>query len=1089
MSKRNKTRPGPARTQRQRSIQAEGIYNNPPFMHAATSHVGNIVQIHTTAGHIYEGVFRTFSSQFQVVLEMAHRIEVGADQKTKIIVETHCDRLIFKANDIVTIAAKDVDPEYATRDTFKTDTAISRCNGTSWLEDRELEPWDPSGGTGLNGDHGDHSLELDSNADGWDVNDMFRKNETIYGLHSTFDQSLSGYTVPIQKRDSEEFKVQELEAEKIANEIENNPVYKERIDIENGDEEAAFAAVVRPPNASPAGGGSAATQPAAATNAGGGLNDKNSNNISSNSSSSSTTSSSHSINANSNTNSNNINNNNANSSTTSTMSVDKYVVPNKRKPGQQGGKLVKNTPPPLANNNNNGSPVVVPSQQQQQQQQPPSPHAPPPHKNSYGQMMSQPQHQQPPPQQQHQQPPPQQQQPSLVAGNQQQHGAGAGGMQQQQHPQYGLHANQSPYMHVQHQQQPPTPQQQQQQQQQQAHGQPPVMNKMNGDGGGQINVNSNQKPLPQRNVRQYQNAPAPVTYSEPPPSLNPQQMSGPMQNMSTKPPMHMTHPHHTVVTHMPPPAVVADGVVMQQHHVAMPPPPMMAPANQQQQQQTQPPPQPQRTGVVRNRDMEIDNLRKFGQDFKLAPPQQPQPTMPNVHQQPPPPTPVAQQQGPPPSQQQQQQQQQLPPPTVTSQSQQEHHPGSSPDNVKLQPVVVPPQHNEPPPATTPTQQQQQQQNQASQTTGPSGGSGGMLPAPHLLSQQPPPSGAPQQQVTQPSAQPPQTVTQQQQPGSGSPPQTQPQPNHVQGTPGVVVIVGNGSPANVLSPPASTPSAVSAGSESAAGATNSSSSSNGATDPSKPAGTATKKVFTLNPAAKPFTPRSPSTPNPSRHTSSSPHTPQTPGPAALAQGSYQPPQPPTHQVIPQPFVMQYVVNSSSFQTAQQHPHATQPTRIRNGRQGSYRNEIFPVGASQIQVAAATGQPLLAPSPLQMLTPYGPTIHPSSFQAGPPFHQPYRIYDTPQPAQLQYLAATPPSSTPSPGQPHQQYHPGPQPSPAGGGPPAYAQVHHQQPTPYPVPICPIPQVVPTIYQNMTSAPQQNHHQQNLHVMHVAQHPTAQ
>uniref|UniRef100_A0A182S7P3 Uncharacterized protein n=1 Tax=Anopheles maculatus TaxID=74869 RepID=A0A182S7P3_9DIPT len=221
-------------------------------------------------------------------------------------------------------------------------------------------------------------------------------------------------------------------------------------------------------------------------------------------------------------------------------------------------------------------------------------------------------------------------------------------------------------------------------------------------------------------------------------------------------------------------------------------------------------------------------------------------------------------------------------------------------------------------------------------------------------------------------------------------------------------------------------------------------------------------------------------------------------------------------------MSYVVNPSSFQTAQQHQQVAQQTRIRNGRQGSYRNDIctqenptktpphfkpalapfparvrsrnggrtLPVNASQMQVAAATGQPLLAPSPLQMINPYAPAIHAQPFQAAPPFHQQYRIYDTPQPP-LQYLAATPPSTTPSPGQPHQQYHPGPQPSPAGGGPPTYQTVHHQQPTPYPIPVCNIvpPQVVPAIYQNLQSAPQQNHHQQNLHVMHVAQHPSAQ
>uniref|UniRef100_A0A182VY05 LsmAD domain-containing protein n=1 Tax=Anopheles minimus TaxID=112268 RepID=A0A182VY05_9DIPT len=842
-------------------------------MHAATSHVGNIVQIQTPAGHIYEGVFRTFSSQFQIVLEMAYRVEIGPDQKPKIIVESFVDRLIFKPNDIVTLAAKDVDPEDATRDTFKTDTAISRCNGTNWLEDRVLEPWDESGD--VNGESLEHSLELDSNAEGWDVNDMFLKNEQVYGVQSTFDQSLSGYTVQIQKKDSEEFKVQEQEAEKIANEIENNPVYKERIDIENGDEEAAFAAVVRPnSNVSP--------QPAATTQQG--ANDKNSNSVSSNSS-----------------------------------------------------------------------------------------------------------------------------------------GGGGGG----------------------------------------------------GGAGGNMNVNSNQKSLPQRPVRQYANAPTQVTYSEPPPSLAPQQMPGQMQPMSTKPPMHLAHPHHTVVpSHMPPPNV--EHVVIQQHPMVMPPPGQQQPPPQQQQQQVQaPPPQPQRTVLVRNRDMEIDNLRKFGQDFNLASPQQ-QPPMPNVHQQPPPPAPQSQQQpqqGPPshnaqpPPPQQQQQPDHTSPPSLDS----------SPPLVNSQKqgkMVVSAPHSEPPPQSAPLNQQQ---NQASQTAS------GMVvvptqmssQSPHLV-QQPPP--VVQQQAPPPGQQQPVVV-------GGSPPlQQPPQTNHVPAG-GVPTATGPVSQNSV------TGSGVTAGNAAPnANGTPDGTSANGSAGGEQKPGTATKKVFTLNPAAKPFTPRSPSTPNPSRHTSSSPHTPQTPGPAALTQGSFQPPSP---HVIPQQFVMSYVVNSSPFQTAQQHQQVAQQTRIRNGRQGSYRNDIFPVGASQMQVAAATGQPLLAPSPLQMITtPYGPTIHAQPFQAAPPFHQQYRLYEQPQ-GPLQYLAATPPSTTPSPGQPHQQYHPGPQPSPAGGGPPTYQAVHHQQPTPYPIPVCPIvpQQVVPAIYQNIPSAPQQNHHQQNLHVMHVAQHPSAQ
>ncbi|XP_074493507.1 ataxin-2 isoform X4 [Sebastes fasciatus] len=216
-----------------------GVYANMRMVHVLTSVVGTKCELKVKNGAVYEGVFKTYGPECDLVLDAAHRKspEPSIAPRKEDIVES----IIFKASDVVVVTFKDVDPNFARKDNF-TDAAVSgKINGEH--KEKDLEPWD--GGETHNSD----SLEsLDTDvSNGWDPNDMFKYNEEKYGVLSTYDSSLSTYTVPLERDNSEEFLKREARAAQLAEEIEASATYKARVALENDErsEEEKYTAVVR----------------------------------------------------------------------------------------------------------------------------------------------------------------------------------------------------------------------------------------------------------------------------------------------------------------------------------------------------------------------------------------------------------------------------------------------------------------------------------------------------------------------------------------------------------------------------------------------------------------------------------------------------------------------------------------------------------------------------------------------------------------------------------------------------------------------------------------------------------------------------
>ncbi|CAN9509204.1 unnamed protein product [Ophioblennius macclurei] len=244
----NRTPAGRNRASAKPSFQSspvfEGVYNNARMLHFLTAVVGSTCDIRVKNGSVFEGIFKTLSSRCELAVDAVHKRSVEDSSSAPPRREDITDTMIFSPSDLVTMSCRDVDLNFATRDTF-TDSAISSTRINGEHKEKVLQRWE-------GGDSNGESYDLENDAsNGWDANEMFRYNEVKYGVTSTYDASLSMYTVPLERGNSEVFRQREARAARLANEIESSPQYRHRVNLENDEgksEEDKYSSVVRDGN-------------------------------------------------------------------------------------------------------------------------------------------------------------------------------------------------------------------------------------------------------------------------------------------------------------------------------------------------------------------------------------------------------------------------------------------------------------------------------------------------------------------------------------------------------------------------------------------------------------------------------------------------------------------------------------------------------------------------------------------------------------------------------------------------------------------------------------------------------------------------
>lgn len=175
----------------------------------------------TQEGKFFEGILTTWSPDFEIVLAAPHEVSsiAGSSASDGVEPESVQETMVFAHQSVVRYQCQDVDLDYANSRSgkvllmfatygchaspplfadFQTDTQISNKNNNTESY-RDLEKWEPE-----EDELGGCNLEMKGN--GWAPEDMFKQNEDKYGVHSTYNPNMEGYTIQLSKNNTEDFK-------------------------------------------------------------------------------------------------------------------------------------------------------------------------------------------------------------------------------------------------------------------------------------------------------------------------------------------------------------------------------------------------------------------------------------------------------------------------------------------------------------------------------------------------------------------------------------------------------------------------------------------------------------------------------------------------------------------------------------------------------------------------------------------------------------------------------------------------------------------------------------------------------------------